>query len=142
VLTKYDGQVRLIYMDFPMHNHSMDAAMAARCADEQGQFWPYHDALQHNGANLSTNGLETTARDLGLDLPSFESCLEDHKYEQAVLADQKMGVKSGVSGTPCLIIGDSHSVPDTIVGSLKLIGAQPAPALESAIDNQLRKTAN
>jgi protein-disulfide isomerase len=142
VLTKYDGQVRLIYMDFPMHNHSMDASMAARCADEQGQFWPYHDALQHNGANLSTNGLETTARDLGLDLPSFDSCLEDRKYEQAVLADQQMGMKSGVSGTPCLIIGDSRSVPDTRVGSLELNGAQPAAALESAIENQLRKTAN
>jgi protein-disulfide isomerase len=92
VLTKYDGQVRLIYRDFPMHPHSMDAAMAARCADEQGQFWPYHDALQHGDANLSTKGLETTARDLGLDLESFDSCLEDRKYESAVLADQKMGV--------------------------------------------------
>jgi protein-disulfide isomerase len=140
VLTKYDGQVRLIYRDFPMHPHSMDAAMAARCADEQGQFWLYHDALQHGDANLSTNGLETTARDLGLDLTSFDSCLEDRKYESAVLADQKMGVKSGVSGTPCLIIGDSRSVPDTRVGSLELIGAQPAAALESAIENQLRKT--
>jgi predicted DsbA family dithiol-disulfide isomerase len=51
-----------------------------------------------------------------------------------------MGVKSGVSGTPCLIIGDSRSVPDTRVGSLELNGAQPAAALESAIENQLRKT--
>ncbi len=116
--------------------------MAARCADEQGQFWPYHDALQHGDANLSTKGLETTARDLGLDLESFDSCLEDRKYESAVLADQQMGVKSGVSGTPCLIIGDSRSVPDTRVGSLELNGAQPAAALESAIENQLRKTAN
>jgi protein-disulfide isomerase len=140
VLTKYDGQVRLIYRDFPMHPHSMDAAMAARCADEQGQFWPYHDALQHGDANLSTKGLETTARDLGLDLESFDSCLEDRKYESAVLADQQMGVKSGVSGTPCLIIGDSRSVPDTRVGSLELNGAQPAAALESAIENQLRNT--
>jgi protein-disulfide isomerase len=140
VLTKYDGQVRLIYRDFPMHPHSMDAAMAARCADEQGQFWPYHDALQHNDANLSTNGLETTARDLGLDLPSFDSCLEDHKYEQAVIADQKMGMKSGVNGTPCLFIGDSQSMPDTIVGSRQLRGAQPAAALESAIEDQLRNT--
>jgi protein-disulfide isomerase len=140
VLTKYDGQVRLIYRDFPMHPHSMDAAMAARCADEQGQFWPYHDALQHGDANLSTKGLETTARDLGLDLESFDSCLEDRKYESAVLADQQMGVKSGVSGTPCLIIGDSRSVPDTRVGSLELNGAQPAAALESAIDDQLRNT--
>ena len=140
VLTKYDGQVRLIYRDFPMHPHSMDAAMAARCADEQGQFWPYHDALQHNDANLSTNGLETTARDLGLDLPSFDSCLEDHKYEQAVIADQKMGMKSGVNGTPCLFIGDSQSMPDTIAGSRELRGEQPAAALESAIDDQLRNT--
>ena len=52
--------------------------------------------------------------------PSFDSCLEDRKYEQAVLADQQMGMKSGVNGTPCLIIGDSRSVPDTMVGSREL----------------------
>jgi len=45
-----------------------------------------------------------------------------------------------VSGTPCLIIGDSRSVPDTRVGNLELNGAQPAAALESAIENQLRNT--
>jgi len=40
----------------------------------------------------------------------------------------------------CLFIGDSQSVPDTIVGSRQLSGAQPAAALESAIDDQLRNT--
>jgi len=45
-----------------------------------------------------------------------------------------------VNGTPCLFVGNSQSMPDTIAGSRQLRGAQPAAALESAIDAQLRNT--
>jgi predicted DsbA family dithiol-disulfide isomerase len=94
----------------------------------------------HQRPTTSSSSRLSSCKQFGLDLLSFDSCLDDRKYEQAVLADQQMGMKSGVSGTPCLIIGDSRSVPDTRVGSLELNGAQPAAALESAIENQLRKT--
>jgi protein-disulfide isomerase len=129
VLTKYNGQVRLVYMDFPLpfHKHAMDAAMAARCADEQGQFWAYHDELIKDPSNLSTPALETTARNLGLDLPTFDACLEERKYERAVLADEKHGKRIGANGTPYLVIG-----------SRSMSGSQPVSVLESAIDEQLR----
>jgi len=61
-------------MDFPLsfHKHAMDAALAARCADEQGQFWPDHDALFASG-QLSPADLKATASHLGLDCESFDS---------------------------------------------------------------------
>ena len=39
VRLKYGDRVRLVYADFPLsfHNHSMDAANAARCAGDPGQ---------------------------------------------------------------------------------------------------------
>ena len=39
------GKVRLIYRDFPraISGPSVDTAMAARCAGEQGQYWSMHD---------------------------------------------------------------------------------------------------
>jgi protein-disulfide isomerase len=131
VLTKYDGQVRLVYMDFPLpfHKHAMDAAIAARCADEQGQFWPYHDLLIKNPSSLSAPELETFARQLGLDPVTFDGCLEDRKYEHAVLADEEQGKKIGANGTPYLVVG-SHSMS----------GSQPVSVIEAAIDDQFRST--
>jgi protein-disulfide isomerase len=128
VLKKYGDQVRLVYMDFPLafHQHAMEAAIAARCADEQGQFWSYHDALIDNPSALSTPALKTTAAQLGLDRVSFDACLDEHKYENAVIADRTQGERIGAHGTPYFI-----------VGSRSMSGAQPVSAFDSAIDEQL-----
>ena len=129
VLKKYGDQVRLVYMDFPLpfHQQAMEAALAARCADEQGQFWAYHDALFADSPGLSTVALKTTAAQLGLDPLTFDRCLDERKYEDAVVADRTQGERAGVRGTPYFIVG-SHGMN----------GAQPASSFESAIDEQLR----
>src|SRR5262249_33583260 len=47
LLAKYNGRVKLAYMDFPLrdiHSQAASAAEASRCAGEQGKFWEYHDA--------------------------------------------------------------------------------------------------
>ena len=48
------GDVRVVYRDFAfLGTESIDAAVAARCAGEQGAFWSYHDWLyaNQNGEN-------------------------------------------------------------------------------------------
>jgi protein-disulfide isomerase len=129
VLKKYGDRVRLVYMDFPLgfHQHAMEAAIAARCADEQGQFWPYHDALIENPSALSTPALKTAAAQLGLDPVTFDACLDGRKYESVVVADRTQGERIGAHGTPYFI-----------VGGRSMSGAQPVSAFESAIDEQLR----
>jgi len=129
VMKKYGDQVRLVYMDFPLafHQQAMEAAIAARCADEQGQFWAFHDALFEDSSGLSTTALKTTAAQLRLDSMSFDRCLDGRKYESAVVADRTQGQAAGVRGTPYFI-----------VGKVAMDGAQPASAFESAIDQQLR----
>ena len=40
------GQMKLYWRDFPFLGlESREAATAARCANEQGKFWQYHDLL-------------------------------------------------------------------------------------------------
>jgi hypothetical protein len=42
------GKVRYTYYDFPLvsiHAHAFLAARAARCANDQGRFWEYHDRV-------------------------------------------------------------------------------------------------
>ncbi|HEY6298327.1 MAG TPA: thioredoxin domain-containing protein [Candidatus Binatus sp.] len=129
VMKKYGDQVRLVYMDFPLafHQHAIEAAMAARCADEQGQFWTYHDALIENRSALSTPGLKSTAEQLGLDSLTFDRCLDGRKYESSVIADRTQGERVGAHGTPYFIVGNRS-----------MSGAQPASAFQAAIDEQLR----
>jgi protein-disulfide isomerase len=129
VLNKYGDRVRVVYMDFPLafHPDAMDAAMAARCADEQGQFWAYHDALFANPSGVSTPALKTAASQLGLDRMSFDRCLDSHKYRDAVVADRTQGEAAGADGTPYFVV---NGVP--------MSGDQPVSAFESVIDQQLR----
>ena len=128
VLKRYGDRVRLVYMDFPLsyHQHAMEAAMAARCADEQGQFWAYHDALFENPSGLSAPALKTVATQLGLDRASFDTCLDEHKYQSAVVADRSQGEAAGADGTPYFFV---DGVP--------MSGDQPVSAFESVIDQKL-----
>ncbi len=40
---KYKKDVKIIFRDYPAYEYSLDLAMAARCAGEQGLFWLMHD---------------------------------------------------------------------------------------------------
>ena len=64
---KYGDKIRLVHMDFPLpfHSHALDAAKAARCANEQGKFWPFRDALFANQGKLAPADLKATAKTLG-----------------------------------------------------------------------------
>ena len=55
MLAKYEGKVRLVWKDFPLpnHQHAIPAAIAARCAGDQGRFWEYHDVLFDNQQALT-----------------------------------------------------------------------------------------
>ena len=129
ILTKYNGQVKLAYLDFPLreiHPHAQNAAEAARCAGDQGKFWEYHDALYADQSKLGGPELATHARALNLDEKSFQSCLDSGKFKSKVEADLEQGNKVGVAGTPGFF-----------VNGIFLSGAQPAAEFEKIIDNQL-----
>jgi protein-disulfide isomerase len=128
VVRTHIHQVRLVFMDFPVHRNSMDAALAARCADEQDGYAAYREALIMNPSNRAKPGLERLASALGLDTDSFDTCLEERKYQGAILADQRMAMRAGARGTPFIM-----------VGLRPMDGLQSEPAIESAIEEQLRR---
>jgi protein-disulfide isomerase len=88
---------------------SQDAAAAARCAAEQGQFWAYHDWLFANqrGENkgaFSRDRLKTIAERVGLDVNAWQSCLDAGEAHAAVAAETKQGADQTVNSTPTLVI--------------------------------------
>src|SRR5574341_210053 len=104
LMEQYGDQVRFVYRDFPVVG-GQTAAEAAECADDQGQFWPYHDALFTNqGQYSSVEQYVTLAQDLNLDSSAFRACLENHRTRNEVLADLEAGQLYGVRATPTFFI--------------------------------------
>jgi protein-disulfide isomerase len=128
VLNTYSGKVRFVYRNYPLPNHpnARPAAEAAQCANEQGQFWPYHDRLFADQARLSDADLKASAAALGMDAGRFNACFDSHKYTARVDADFQAGNEAGVNGTPAFFIN----------GRL-LSGAQPFDEFKKIIDEEL-----
>ncbi|MBZ5544284.1 MAG: thioredoxin domain-containing protein [Acidobacteriia bacterium] len=108
LLAKYNGRVKVAYRDFPMrtlHPQAQLAAEAGRCAEDQGKFWEYHDALfAADQSRLDEAGLAETAQKLGLDEKSFRFCLSAGKFKAQIEQDVQDGTKAGVVGTPGFFI--------------------------------------
>ncbi len=128
VTKKYGDKVRLIYKHFPLsfHPNAQPAAEASECAGEQGKFWQFHDKLFANQETLSADNYKLWAKELGLDLTKFNSCVDTRKYQQKVQTQFSQGSADGVSGTPTFYINGKQ-----------IVGAQPQQAFEQIIDAEL-----
>jgi protein-disulfide isomerase len=130
--SRYGDKIRVVHRDFPidqLHPQARRAAEGARCANEQGKFWAYHDKLYATVLNADPNQLSTLANDVGLDVAAFDRCLADGQYKAAVQADLAEGTKLGVNSTPAFFVN----------GRL-LVGAQPLDAFSRVIDEELATT--
>lgn len=123
------GKAKIVYRDFPLeviHPAARPAAEAAECADDQGKFWPFHDALYTRQAEIQTIDYVKLAKELGLDAGSFESCLKARTHQNEVSQDYQDGVKAGVDGTPAIF-----------VNGVKISGAQPFDVFKQEIEAAL-----
>jgi protein-disulfide isomerase len=129
---RYPDRVRLVFRDFPipsLHPDALLAHQAARCAGEQGQFWPYHDLLFER-ANLDATALKQYASDLKLDGQKFVECLDSGRSRAAINADMEEGSRLGVSGTPTFFINGRP-----------LVGNVPLAVFQRAIERELGQSA-
>ena len=95
------------------------------CAGEQDAFWPFHEKLFSSGSLGSSTYIQY-AQDLGLNMNTFESCIADRKYQQAVDEDLNFAVELGVRSTPTFFI---NGIP--------VVGAQPLDMFKQVIDKEL-----
>jgi protein-disulfide isomerase len=127
LLEQYPEQVRFVYRDFPfLSQESMIAAQAAHCADEQGAFWEFHNALFSGRYPLGAQAYETYAVELGLDSSDLLACISSGRYEQEVEDDARFAAGRGVTGTPTFFI---NGIP--------LVGAQPLDRFSFLIEQEL-----
>ena len=124
---KYSDRVRFTFRFFPVNEEYPDgpqAALAALCAQEQGQFWKMHDILFSHYDALDKDSLYQYAADAGLDINKFQECLQTGKYKIRLQKEVADGVAAGVPGTPTFFV-DGEKIP----------GAIPADIFEQALIN-------
>lgn len=107
-----NGMVRFVWYDFPLvqiHKNAVLASRAGRCANEQNQFWTYHDMVfanqsQWSESNDAADHFIDYAQQAGLDRDAFSTCLRSDKYQKEVSESAHFGETLGVTGTPTLIV--------------------------------------
>jgi protein-disulfide isomerase len=131
------GTARLVFRDFAfLGTESTTAAVAARCAGQQGAFWQFHDLLfaSQNGENQGTFSdtlMSQMAVYLDLDSAKFAACVKDPAVAAAVTESRVAGQEVGVRGTPTLrIIGPRQTV--------RLDAMPTLPTLMTTIDRLAR----
>ena len=110
-----NGKARVIFQDFPLggHANAVSAAVAARCAGEQGDssFWKMHDMIfvnQRQWSGLPKNQLNgqfvTYADQLKLDTEAFTQCLAVPEVERKVREHQQGSLGLNLPGTPSFAV--------------------------------------
>jgi protein-disulfide isomerase len=130
------GKVRYVARDFPldMHPFAMPAAVATRCAGEQGKFWEYRHAVFDRQEEIGTAPFDALAAELGLDVPRFAACRKDGAQADAVRADVRLAGSSGITSTPTFVVG--WIVNGKLEGAA-FAGAKPYPEFAARIDAAL-----
>lgn len=127
------GKVRFVYRHLAILGPpSVQAAMAAECAHEQGKFWPYHDRLFGSTGlfAFSTGNLKRYAEELRLEASGFNACLDAERPREKVEQETIIGRMIGMTGTPGFLINGG-----------RLVGAQPFQVFEQIIEAMLKEGA-
>ncbi|MDD5750908.1 MAG: thioredoxin domain-containing protein [Candidatus Peribacteraceae bacterium] len=136
LLEAYPGQVKWVFRHFPLsfHASAQKAAEATECAADQGgddKFWAMVDIIFEKGAD--TTQLATYAKDLGLNVTTFTTCLDSGKFADKISGMMQGGSKAGIRGTPGHIIVNVKNKKVELVS-----GAQPLANFKTAIDAVLK----
>lgn len=113
-----NGQVKIEFRAHPFlgtvdlrspENESVQPAVAAACALDQDKFWEYNEALFHhqdgeNEGAFARDNLDSIAEDVGLDMTTFATCMDEQTHLEDVIATLEANQAAGVTSTPTIEI--------------------------------------
>ncbi len=99
-------KVRIVFRDMPLpsHDRAVPAALASHCANEQGKFWEFHDALFSDQGKLSDTDLKAVATTLKLDAAKFNECFDSKRHMETVNKSKREAESLGIQATPSFVI--------------------------------------
>lgn len=118
------GTLRIVHHDAAFqgakssasYDESVEAGAGARCAADQGRYWPFQDwtFANQSGENkgaFAEGRLRSIATASGLDVIAWDACRATGEQQAAVRSDTLQALAAGVNATPTMILGGQ-----TIVG--------------------------
>ena len=132
------GKIKFAYRHYPLtsiHTNAQKAAEASECANEQDNFWGYHDELFKNQADwealdsaAAQEKFVEYANAIGLDGATLGKCVSGGVMVEKVQEDIDDGNSAGVDGTPA-----------TFINGYLITGAVPYEEFKSLIEQELEK---
>lgn len=146
VANQMASQVNVVWRDFPLPFHEPMAskkAAAAICVGQQkgnDAFWKFNEGIFNstltNGQGLpklnNIDPLQALAKEQGVDIEQFNSCVNSEAVQKRINADIEDGRNAGISGTPGVILVNHKSGAFTV-----LAGAVSTEALKQEVKNLL-----
>jgi len=160
LIEKYikSGKVKMVYKPLAFLDNqsqikeSQDSVNAVKCAQEQGKFWEYHDAIfqaeyaelqqvlngklpsNEGNGNLNRTQFEKIASDLKINVNQFLSCYDSKKHQndfQQYMNEAKSIMSQGISTPSVFINGQPFQLSITQQGQFDFT------AFSAAIDTAL-----
>jgi protein-disulfide isomerase len=134
----HSGKAKLVFRNLPyIAEDSRTAAEGSYCANEQGLFEQYHEAVYDYIANiydtegqsrefdniLTADVLSGIVSGAGGEKQQFSNCLQETKYANQVDEDLRASEDDGASGTPTFIVAGQ-----------KIVGAQPISTFRTLLE--------
>lgn len=132
ILAEYKGKISWTVRDFPLgfHDRARPAAIAAKCAANQGKYWNMYTELFNNQQALGDEDLKKYAAKVVPDKAKWEQCVANPgPANELIEKNYQSGVKLGVSGTPAFFINGR-----------RISGALPYSEFKRVIDEELAKS--
>lgn len=130
ILKQYGDRVRFVHRELPIPGHprAFPAAVAARCANDQGRFWDYHRNLMTVPGDFSDEDFQKRAAGLSLDGKKLGECLASGRFDAVVDESLQAARSIGVNSTPTFL-----------VNGRMLTGAVPVEQLRRIVDEELKR---
>lgn len=121
-----DPYVRVVVREYPVFGEaSVDAAMAALAAQQQGKYSEFHHKLiSVEGEKIDEGVAEEAARSVGLDLSEFRSFMSAELGERELAKSHVLADALHIRGTPAFVVGNVVIPGMVDLNSLKKVISQ------------------
>lgn len=125
LLEEYEGDLRVVYRDFPINPSgvSRKVAVAAVCSQRQDSYKAFHDLAFDRQRFLKSLAMTDLAEEAGLEMAAFEACLASDEARERVAASEAEARALGLNSTPSFFVNglplaDSHGDLAAALGDL------------------------
>ena len=108
----FGEKVRLVFKQLPLLGaESAVAAEAGACANAQGKFWTFHDAIIAQPGRLDADRLKQTAGDVRLDRRAFDACLDGGTFKSAMRQALDEAERYAITSSPRFLVNGALAPP-------------------------------